>query len=84
MSFTEHQGSYLAGTLAAHIATEGFESETVSASGEGVVGFVGGARNPVIERFEAGYEAGVEDFDESIEFRSAYAGEFNAPDQASR
>lgn len=81
ISFTEHKGSYLAGTLAGHIATEGFESDTVSAPGEGVVGFVGGSRNPVIERFEAGYRAGVKDFDESIEFRSAYAGEFNAPDQ---
>ncbi|WP_135535913.1 BMP family lipoprotein [Halostella pelagica] len=81
ISFTEHEGSYLAGTLAGHIATEGFESETASAPGEGVVGFVGGNRNPVIERFEAGYRAGVKDVDDSIEFRSAYAGAFNAPDQ---
>ncbi len=81
ISFSEHEGSYLAGTLAGHIATNGFESETASAPGEGVVGFVGGARNPVIERFEAGYRAGVKGVDESIEFRSAYAGAFNAPDQ---
>jgi len=81
ISFSEHEGSYLAGTLAGHVATNGFESDSASAPGEGVVGFVGGARNPVIERFEAGYRAGVKDFDQSIEFRSAYAGAFNAPDQ---
>jgi len=42
---------------------------------------VGGARSPVIERFEAGYQAGVEAVDDSIEFRSAYTGAFNAPEQ---
>lgn len=81
VAFREHEGSYLAGTLAGHIATEGFDSETASTSGNGVVGFVGGARSPVIERFEAGYQAGVQAVDDSIEFRSAYAGEFNAPEQ---
>jgi basic membrane protein A len=81
ISFSEHEGSYLSGTLAGYIASNGFDSETASAPGNGVVGFVGGARNPVIERFEAGYRAGVKAFDESIEFRSAYAGAFNAPSQ---
>jgi basic membrane protein A len=79
--FSEHEGSYLAGTLAGYFATEGFESETTSAPGNGVVGFVGGGRNPVIERFQAGYRAGVKAFDESIEVRSAYAGAFNKPGQ---
>jgi len=81
ISFSEHEGSYLSGTLAGYIAMNGFESQSASAPGEGVVGFVGGNRNPVIERFEAGYRAGVKSMDESIEFRSAYAGAFNAPDQ---
>lgn len=81
IAFREHEGSYLAGTLAGLIATEGFESDTASAEGNGVVGFVGGARSPVIERFEAGYHAGVMSVDDSIEFRSAYVGEFNAPEQ---
>lgn len=81
VAFKEHEGSYLAGTLAGYIATNGFESDTASAPGNGVVGFVGGARSPVIERFEAGYRAGVKAFDSSIKFRSAYAGGFNKPSQ---
>lgn len=81
ISFREHEGSYLSGTLAGYIAQNGFESDSASAPGNGVVGFVGGARSPVIERFHAGYRAGVKAVDESIEFRSAYAGEFNAPSQ---
>jgi len=45
--FEEHEGSYLAGVLAA------LHSKT------GKVGFIGGMDVPLIHRFEMGYEAGV-------------------------
>ena len=45
--FTEEQGSFLAGYAAA------------LASKTGTVGFVGGKKIPLIEKFQAGYEAGA-------------------------
>lgn len=47
LRFDEHKGSFLAGYLAARV------------SREGRVGFVGGERAELIERFEAGFCAGV-------------------------
>ncbi len=49
MVFTEEQGSYLAGVTAA-LTTK-----------TNVVGFVGGVDIPLIHKFEAGFEQGVED-----------------------
>jgi len=46
--FAEHEGSYLVGAAAALKSTKG------------TVGFVGGVQVPLIEKFEAGYKAGVE------------------------
>jgi len=45
--FAEEQGSYLAGVAAA------------LASKSGKVGFIGGVRTPLLQKFEAGYVAGV-------------------------
>lgn len=47
--FQEHEGSYLAGVLAA-LSTK-----------SGVVGFLGGMKLPLIEKFEAGFVQGVLD-----------------------
>jgi basic membrane protein A len=47
LMFEEHQGSYLAGALAA------------MKSKSGKIGFVGGMDNPLIRRFLLGYEAGA-------------------------
>lgn len=47
LMFQEHEGSYLAGALAA------LKSKT------GVVGFIGGMDNPLIRRFEFGYREGA-------------------------
>ena len=52
--FTEEQGSFLAGYAAA------------LASKTGKVGFVGGKKIPLIEKFEAGYEAGAKTADPRI------------------
>ena len=53
--FTEEQGSFLAGYAAA------------LASKSGKVGFVGGKKIPLIEKFEAGFEAGAKTANPSVE-----------------
>ncbi|SOD93903.1 BMP family lipoprotein [Blastococcus haudaquaticus] len=66
--FAEEQGSFLAGVAAA------LKSETKS------VGFVGGVETPLIEKFQAGFEAGVEAVDPTVTVTSQYispAGDFS-------
>ncbi len=78
MVFAEHEGSFLVGAAAA------LKSQT------GTVGFIGGVANVggLIEKFEAGYEAGARAVDPDIEIISNYITEapdmdgFNAPDRA--
>lgn len=66
--FKEHEGSYLAGVVAAKM------SKTKK------VGFVGGVEIPVIKRFEVGFEAGVKAADPSVEVIKVYTGAFDKPD----
>ncbi|RBM04519.1 BMP family protein [Streptomyces sp. PT12] len=54
MTFAEHEGSYLAGVAAA-LKTE-----------SGQVGFIGGVENPLIQKFQAGFEQGVADTDPEV------------------
>ncbi|MEM7323956.1 MAG: BMP family ABC transporter substrate-binding protein [Actinomycetota bacterium] len=77
MTFAEEQGSYLVGVAAA------LKTET------GTVGFIGGVSGfGLIEKFEAGFAAGVASVDPDIEIVSQYITEFpdfdgfNAPDRA--
>ncbi|WP_324274336.1 BMP family ABC transporter substrate-binding protein [Blastococcus brunescens] len=66
--FAEEQGSFLAGVAAA------LKTETNS------VGFVGGVETPLIQKFQAGFEAGVEAVDPAITVTSEYispAGDFS-------
>ncbi|HSI68333.1 MAG TPA: BMP family protein [Planococcus sp. (in: firmicutes)] len=63
--FKEQEGAFLAGVAAA-LMTE-----------TGKVGFVGGMEIPVIERFEAGFKAGVEAADPSVEVDVQYTGAFD-------
>ena len=73
--FKEHEGSFLAGVLAAMLT----QTEKV--------GFVGGMKIPLIEKFQAGYEHGVEYVNETegknVQVLAAYAGNtgkaFNDP-----
>ncbi|TFB23154.1 BMP family ABC transporter substrate-binding protein [Filobacillus milosensis] len=65
VTFKEHQGSFLVGVAAA------LKSET------GKVGFVGGIDSPLINKFEAGYVAGVKSVDPSIEVDVRYAESFS-------
>jgi basic membrane protein A and related proteins len=62
LKFREEQGSFLVGALAA------LESKTRK------VGFVGGMDFPLIQKFEAGYKAGVKQVCPSCEVISQYAG----------
>jgi len=60
--FREEQGSFLVGAIAALTSTSG------------KVGFVGGMDIPLIQRFQAGYEAGAKHADEDVRVFVSYAG----------
>ncbi|TYP56102.1 BMP family lipoprotein [Thermosediminibacter litoriperuensis] len=60
--FKEHEGSFLVGAAAA------MKSKT------GKIGFVGGMKTPLIERFEVGYMAGAKYVNPNIEILSDYIG----------
>jgi basic membrane protein A and related proteins len=78
--FREQEGSYLAGVVAGLMTQENTEYTT---SDEKIVGFVGGQTGPLIEKFQAGYEAGVESVCPDCEVLVKYAGStveaFNDP-----
>lgn len=69
--FTEHEGSFLAGALAA------LTSKT------GTVGFIGGMNSPLINRFEGGFTAGAKYARKDVKVLSNYAADdpkgFNDP-----
>ncbi len=60
--FKEHEGSYLAGMIAAR------------ASKTGTLGFVGGMDIPLIHRFETGYEEGARSVNPNIRVIDNYVG----------
>jgi basic membrane protein A len=62
ITFEEHEGSFLVGTIAA------MKSSTKK------VGFIGGMDIPIIHRFEMGYEAGAKYINPHIGFRDTYVG----------
>lgn len=68
-TFKDNESAYLAGIAAAK------STKTKQ------VGFIGGIEGEVIDRFEAGFKAGVKSVDASITVKSQYAGSFGAPDK---
>ncbi|MGC3953268.1 MAG: BMP family ABC transporter substrate-binding protein [Propionicimonas sp.] len=60
ITFAEHEGSFLVGAAAA------LKSET------GHIGYVGGVQTPLIERFQAGYEAGAKAVNPDIKIDVTY------------
>ncbi len=66
LSFAEHEGSFLVGMIAGLKALQ---------DGEDTVGFVGGMNVPLIQKFEAGYRAGVKYAYPDCKILSAYAGD---------
>jgi basic membrane protein A len=66
LTFKEHEGSFLVGAAAATKAAE---------DGCDTVGFLGGQTGPLIEKFQAGFEAGVAHVDDGIEVLVQYIGD---------
>nr|WP_240503458.1 BMP family ABC transporter substrate-binding protein [Natranaerobius trueperi] len=64
LNFAEHEGSFLAGALAAKV------------SESGTIGYVGGEDFGLIHRFEGGFVQGAQYIDEDIEIISDYAASF--------
>jgi basic membrane protein A and related proteins len=58
--FSEEQGSYLVGVIAA------LKTKTNN------VGFIGGVKTPLIEKFEAGFEQGVADTKKGVKVQTKY------------
>lgn len=63
--FRDHEGSFLAGAMAALKSTTG------------KVGFLGGKDIPLIQRFGYGFEQGAKYVNPNIEVQKAYVGAFN-------
>lgn len=68
--FAEEQGSFLVGVAAALKTLE---------AGQNTVGFIGGMDFDLIQKFEAGFEAGVKAVSADITVLIEYAGDFGAP-----
>lgn len=68
-TFKDQEAAYLAGVAAA-MTTESNK-----------IGFVGGAESEVIDRFQAGFEAGAKSVNPDIAIDVKYAGDFGAPDK---
>jgi len=67
--FREEEGSFLAGALAAMVTHRK------------KVGFVGGLPIPLIEKFEAGFKAGVRTINPSIQVKTAHSHSFSDPEK---
>ncbi|PSQ26889.1 BMP family ABC transporter substrate-binding protein [Halobacteriales archaeon QS_9_68_17] len=79
--FQDHQGSFLVGSLAAQMTSVGFGAGRGSTRpDELTVGFVGGVEVPVVQKFEAGFAAGVEHADADVEVLTEYVGSFGDVD----
>ncbi|MCK8059751.1 MULTISPECIES: BMP family protein [unclassified Fusibacter] len=68
--FAEHEGSFLVGVAAALKAQD---------AGKDTVGFIGGMDFDLIQKFEAGFEAGVAAVDPNMTVLIEYAGDFANP-----
>ena len=66
INFAANEGSFLVGVAAA-LTTK-----------SDIVGFIGGTNTPLIQNFEAGYNAGVAEIDPKIEIQSQYLAQENA------
>lgn len=67
VKFSDHEGSFLAGAIAALFTSTG------------KIGFIGGADVPAINRFYVGYEEGAKYTNPDVEIVSSYVGSFADP-----
>jgi len=78
--FAEEEGSYLVGQLAGLMTTMSFSAGGGTTQSDATnVGFVGGVESPLIEKFEAGYRAGVKAANDGVDVQTNYVGDFNDP-----
>ncbi|ANF96143.1 BMP family lipoprotein [Paenibacillus bovis] len=68
VTFSENEGSFLVGVVAGKMTKTN------------KIGFVGGEKSPLIQRFEAGFQAGIKAVNPKAEFIANYAGAFDKPD----
>lgn len=74
--FGEHEGSYLAGALAAQVTTD----ESIEGINEDpVIGVIGGVKSTGIDKFIVGYIQGAQDVNPDIDVKVAYAESFGDP-----
>ncbi|WP_374945479.1 BMP family protein [Agreia sp.] len=75
LTYRQNEGSFLAGVLAALATTN--TTDFPLATGSKKVGLVGGMDIPVINDFAAGFKAGVEAVDPSVDVLVSYVGSFS-------
>lgn len=79
--FSEEEGSFVTGALAALLADKG---SAIEGLGDGkAIGFVGGRDIPVIRNFLRGYEQGAETAAPEVEVDAVFAGTFDDPAKGS-
>jgi basic membrane protein A len=74
--FKEHEGSYLAGALAAMVASD---TKIKGVTDKPVIGVIGGIKAIGIDKFIAGYIQGAHDINPKVEVKVAYANSFGDP-----
>ena len=74
--FAEHEGSYLAGALAAQVTTD---TSIAGINADPIIGVIGGRKSPGIDKFIAGYIQGATAINPDIEVKVAYAESFGDP-----
>ncbi|NTU71121.1 MAG: BMP family ABC transporter substrate-binding protein [Coriobacteriia bacterium] len=74
LNFKEQEAGYLAGVVAGKLTT--MKDVDPRINDKKVVGFVGGMEIPPVQKFEAGFIAGVKSVDPTVEVKSVYTGTF--------
>lgn len=74
LNFKEQEAGYLAGVVAGKLTTMTDADPRIN--DKKVVGFVGGMEIPPVQKFEAGFVAGVKSVAPDVEVKSIYTGSF--------
>ena len=74
--FSEHEGSFLAGALAAQVTTD---TSIGGINEEPIIGVIGGVKSPGIDKFIVGYIQGAKAINPDIEVKVAYSESFGDP-----
>ncbi len=74
LNFKEQEAGYLAGVVAGTLTSMTDVDPRIN--DKKVVGFVGGMEIPPVQKFEAGFIAGVKSVDPAVEVKSIYTGTF--------